>query len=145
MRASNWKKQTKWTGLPSQSPLNTDTSLLLVCTWRHGGHVGGQQQKHFSPLGTKLYFHVNSSRKYSFVLTPNMAALSRGCKKESSYILSQFNLLYTDTPLILALFIASSVSLLTGIDCTFFQLNHTLPATKPNFALRDRTSEMLLP
>ena len=53
---------------------------LLVCTWRHGGHVGGQEQKHFSPLGTKLYFHVNSSRKYSFVLTPNMAALSRGCK-----------------------------------------------------------------
>ena len=54
--------------------------LLLVCTWRHGGHVGGQAQKHFSPLGTKLYFHVNSSRKYSFVLTPNMAALSHGCK-----------------------------------------------------------------
>ena len=53
---------------------------LLVCTWRHGGHVGGQEQKHFSPLGTKLYFHVNSSRKYSFVLTPNMAALSCGCK-----------------------------------------------------------------
>ena len=43
------------------------------CSWRHGGHVGGQEQKHF-------YFHVNSSRKYSFVLTPNMAALSRGCK-----------------------------------------------------------------
>ena len=31
---------------------------LLVCTWRHGGHVGGQEQKYFSPLGTKLYFHV---------------------------------------------------------------------------------------
>ena len=54
--------------------------LLLVCTWRHGGHVDGQEQKHFSPLGTKLYFHVNSLRKYSFVLTPNMAALSRDCK-----------------------------------------------------------------
>ena len=25
-------------------------------------HVGDQEQKHFSPLGTKLYFHVNSSR-----------------------------------------------------------------------------------
>ena len=24
---------------------------LLVCKWRHGGHVGGQEQKHFSPLG----------------------------------------------------------------------------------------------
>ena len=58
--------------------------LLLVCTWRHGGHVGGQEQKHFSPLGTKLFFHVHSSRKYSFVLTPNMAALSRGCKPRIS-------------------------------------------------------------
>ena len=36
--------------------------------------------KHFSPLGTKRYFPVNSSRKNSIVLTPNMAALSRGCK-----------------------------------------------------------------
>ena len=25
--------------------------------------VGGQEQKHFSPLGTKLHFHVNSLRK----------------------------------------------------------------------------------
>ena len=33
-----------------------------------------------SPLGTKLYFHVNFSSKISIVLTPNMAALSRGCK-----------------------------------------------------------------
>ena len=41
--------------------------------WRHSGQVGGQEQKHFSPMGTKLCFHVNSSRK-------NMAALSRGCK-----------------------------------------------------------------
>ena len=50
---------------------HTYTLILLVCTWRHGGHVGGREQKHFSPLGTKLYFHVHSSRKYSFVLTPN--------------------------------------------------------------------------
>ena len=32
-----------------------------------GGHVGGQEQKQFSPLGTKtikmLHFNVNSSRK----------------------------------------------------------------------------------
>ena len=63
-----------------QSCCFVNLNLLLVCTWRHGGHVGGQEQKHFSPLGTKLYFHVNSSRKYSFVLTPDMAALSRGCK-----------------------------------------------------------------
>ena len=34
--------------------------VLLVCTWRYGGHIGDQEQKHFSPLGTKLHFHVNS-------------------------------------------------------------------------------------
>ena len=42
--------------------------------------VGGQEQEHFSLLGTKPYFHLNSSRKNSIVLTTNMAALSRGCK-----------------------------------------------------------------
>ena len=41
--------------------------------------IGGQEQKHFCLLGTKLYFHVNSSRKNSVLLTPNMAALSCGC------------------------------------------------------------------
>ena len=39
-----------------------------------------KNQKHIYPLGTKLYFHVNFSRKISIVLTPNMAVLSRGCK-----------------------------------------------------------------
>ena len=39
-----------------------------------------KKQKHFSPLGTELYFHVNSSRRNSIVLTPKMAALLRGCK-----------------------------------------------------------------
>ena len=57
---------------------------LLVCTRRHGGHVGGQEQKHFSPLGTKLYFHVNSLRKNCPVLTTNMTALSRGCEPRIS-------------------------------------------------------------
>ena len=33
----------------------------LLCAWRHDGHVGGP--KHFSPLETKPYFHVNSWRK----------------------------------------------------------------------------------
>ena len=47
---------------------------LLVCTWRHGGHVGGQEQKHFSPLWTKLYFQINSSRKTIYCVD-----LQRGC------------------------------------------------------------------
>ena len=52
------------------------TLVLLVCKWWHGGHVGDQEQKHFSPLGT--------SRKNTIVLTPNMAALSRGYKPRIS-------------------------------------------------------------
>ena len=35
---------------------------LLVCRWRQGGHGGGWEQKHFSPLENKIYFYVNSSR-----------------------------------------------------------------------------------
>ena len=50
----------------------------------------------FSPLGTKLYFHVNSLRKNYIVLTFNKAAFSRGCKPRiTSYLilLVQFDLL----------------------------------------------------
>ena len=49
--------------------------VLLVWTWRHGGHVGGQEQKDFSPLGTKLYFryfHVNSSEKILLFWPPKL-------------------------------------------------------------------------
>ena len=61
--------------------MQVNLSVLLACTWRHGGHVGSQKQKLFSPLATKLHFHVNSSRKnISIVFTPNMAAMSRGFK-----------------------------------------------------------------
>ena len=53
-----------------------DSRLHVTC----GGHVRGQEKTHFSPLGTKCYFHVNSSRKSAIVFTSNMAALSRGCE-----------------------------------------------------------------
>ena len=43
-----------------------------------------KNKKHFSPLGTKLYFHVNSSKENYITLNPNMAALSRGCKPRDS-------------------------------------------------------------
>ena len=62
------------------SIIRTNWCLILVCMWRHGGHVGGQEQKHFAPLGTKLYFRVNSARKNSVVWPPNMTTLSRGYK-----------------------------------------------------------------
>ena len=73
--------------------INSDTRRqfwmeeLLVCTWRHTSHVGGQEQKHFSPLGNKIYFHVNSLRQNSLVLTPNMSALSRSCKPRTAIVL----------------------------------------------------------
>ena len=54
--------------------------LHVTSRWPCWWCVGDQKQKHFSPLGTKRYFHVNSLRKNSFVLTTNMAALSCGCK-----------------------------------------------------------------
>ena len=30
----------------------------------HGGHVGGQEQKRFSPLGNELYFDANFAKKF---------------------------------------------------------------------------------
>ena len=56
-------------------PLLHIAGLHVTSRW----HVNGREQKHFSPLGTKRYFLMNSPRKF-FALTPNMAALSRGCK-----------------------------------------------------------------
>lgn len=55
-------------------------SSIAGLPWWHGGDVGGQEQKNFSPLGTELYVHLNSSRKNSILLTLNMAALKRNCK-----------------------------------------------------------------
>ena len=42
--------------------------------------VTSRRSSDFSPLGTKLYFHVSSLRKIYIVLTFNKAAFSRGCK-----------------------------------------------------------------
>ena len=39
-------------------------TVLLVCKRRHGGHVGGQKQKRFSPLGNELYFDANLAEKF---------------------------------------------------------------------------------
>ena len=44
--------------------------ILLVCKWRHASHVGGQEQWPFSPLGTKFYFYVNSSKKFLLFWAP---------------------------------------------------------------------------
>ena len=44
--------------------------LIFSSIAGHSGHVGGQEQKHLSPLGTKRHFYVNSSKKNSIVLIP---------------------------------------------------------------------------
>ena len=44
--------------------------VLLVCKWRHGGHVGSQEQKHFSPLGNELYFDANLAEKFLLFWPP---------------------------------------------------------------------------
>ena len=56
---------------------NCETILLSLCSCLFAcdirvAIVGGQEQKHYSPPGTKLYFHVNSVRKNSIVSTRNM-------------------------------------------------------------------------
>ena len=57
---------------------------MLICTWRHGDQVGTQEQKHFFPLGTKLHFQANSSKKKIIPLTTNMATPSRGFKQRKT-------------------------------------------------------------
>ena len=52
---------------------NPDLVHALLGRWPC--YIAGQDQNCFSPLGTKLHFHVNSLWKRSMVLTPNMAAL----------------------------------------------------------------------
>ena len=45
----------------------TKDGQLLVGTWRHGGHAGGEEPKYISPLGTKLHFHTNDLEKFYFI------------------------------------------------------------------------------
>ena len=45
----------------------TKDSQLLVGTWRHGEHAGGEEPKYISPLGTKLHFHTNDLEKFYFI------------------------------------------------------------------------------
>ena len=75
--------------------------LLLVHTHNLESRPSNKESKlpdHFSPLGTKLYFHVNSSRKNSIVWTLNMNALSRGCKPRIRHFHLSNNASYFSPP-----------------------------------------------
>ena len=63
----------------------------------------------------------------------NYRQFSLSLGKESPYIVSKFDLLYTDTPLIRALSMTPSVSVLTGFDCKAFVKDSLLqdPSWKP--------------
>ena len=52
------------------------------------GHVGGQEQKQFSSLGTKLRFHKKFCKKNVIVMTTIMAVMSDGWKPR---IMQPFN------------------------------------------------------
>ena len=55
----------KWTVL--RTVYHTIAGLHVTS---HDGYVGGQEQKHFSPLGTKLYFHVKFFQKKILLYWP---------------------------------------------------------------------------
>ena len=71
---------------------NRQLSILLVCTWRHSGHVGGQEQKHLSPLGTKLYFHVNYSRKIILYWSPTLPPCLVVANHKNAYFVVSFKI-----------------------------------------------------
>ena len=56
--------------LPRKRDSLTDFLFIADCALRHGGHVGGQEQKHFSPVGTKVYFYFLD---FLFSLAPKRA------------------------------------------------------------------------
>ena len=67
------------------------THFIDIVTSRRPCWWSRQMDKtiNFFPLGTKLYFHVNSSRKIYIVWTFNKAAFSRGCKPRiTSYLIA---------------------------------------------------------
>ena len=53
---------------------------FLVCTWRHGGHVGEQNNSEKSLLGIWLYCYLKLERDFAaIVLYTKMSASSREC------------------------------------------------------------------
>ena len=66
------------------------TLILLVCRWRHCGHLGYQEQKHFSSLGSNLYFHVNSSRKQFYCTYPQHCRLVTWLQTKDTHMVTWY-------------------------------------------------------
>ena len=77
--------KTKETGLNTTPPSPTHTPIKRIPMCIAGLHVTSRRPcwrsrtKGFLSSGNWIYFHVNSLRKNSVLLTPNMGALSHGC------------------------------------------------------------------
>ena len=78
LRLDPRSSKTKETGFNTTLPPPTHTHIKRNPLCIAGLHVTSRRPCWWSV--TTEYFHVNSSRKNSILLTPNMAALSRGCK-----------------------------------------------------------------
>ena len=60
---------------------STRALQFLVCTWRHGGHVGVQNNGEKSLLGIWPYYYAKLERHFAIVLYTNMSAQSRATQE----------------------------------------------------------------
>ena len=101
----------------------------------HNGHVGGQEQKYFSPLGTKLFsHHCKFFEKNSIVLTLNMAAFLHGCKPRIVDFSNQLDLQYILDGRVL-LYTIPLFTTLTGYIIIFHTFD--IPTSKMRWLLVD--------
>ena len=64
------------------------TLILLVCIWRHSGHLGRQEQKHFSSLESNLYFHLNPSRKQFYCTDSQLGRLVTWLQTKNTHMVT---------------------------------------------------------
>ena len=63
------------------------TSLHSVLPWRHGGHVGVQNNKEKSILGILCHFYAKLERHFTIALYTNMAFSSREWKPRIDFVI----------------------------------------------------------
>ena len=64
------------------------TLIILVCRWRHSGHLGRQEQRHFISLGSNLYFHLNPSRKQFYCTDPQHGRLVTWLQTKNTHMVT---------------------------------------------------------
>ena len=77
----------EWRVLPcSEGKIFRKQQQFLVCTWRHGGYVGVQNNGDRSLLGIWFYYYAKLERHFAIVLYTNMSASSRECNLRITHI-----------------------------------------------------------